>query len=230
MRDFRTGAYRHRGAIASRRVTEPTVDVPGRCAARPGGAPRQPLVGRPRLPPARRRRDRRGPARSRASTRGPSPRTACRGSTSSGDRRSSSSAVYRIGGWTGLALLRAGLVGVIFGAILLIGLRRGLSPRNAALVTLGAFAVAAPALALAPAVAGHGLLRDPAGPRLGAAPPSGRVSGRSRSWCSSGRTSTAASSWRRSCWASPGSRTSPSAGAGAHRTLLIALVSVARPA
>ena len=31
------------------------------------------------------------------------------------------STVYRIGGWTGLALFRAGLVGVVFGSILLIG-------------------------------------------------------------------------------------------------------------
>jgi hypothetical protein len=57
-------------------------------------------------------------------------------------------AVYRLGGWTGLALLRAALVGVVFGSVLVIGLRRGLSPRNAALLTLVAFAIAAPALAL----------------------------------------------------------------------------------
>ena len=64
------------------------------------------------------------------------------------------SAVYQVGGWTGLALLRAGLVGMVFGAVLLIGLRRGLAPRNAAFVTLGAFAVAAPALALRPQLLG----------------------------------------------------------------------------
>src|SRR5688572_20255803 len=64
------------------------------------------------------------------------------------------SIVHRLGGWTGLALLRATLVGVVFGAVLLIGLRRGMSPRNAALLTLGAFAVAAPALALRPQLLG----------------------------------------------------------------------------
>ena len=64
------------------------------------------------------------------------------------------SIVYRVGGWTGLALFRAGLVGVVFGAVLLIGLRRGMSPRNAALLALGAFAVAAPALALRPQLLG----------------------------------------------------------------------------
>jgi len=64
------------------------------------------------------------------------------------------SIVHRIGGWTGLALLRAALVGVIFGAVLSIGLRRGMSPRTAALLTIGAFAVAAPALALRPQLLG----------------------------------------------------------------------------
>lgn len=64
------------------------------------------------------------------------------------------SIVHRIGGWTGLALARAALVGVIFGAVLVIGLRRGMPPRNAALLTLGAFAVAAPALAMRPQLLG----------------------------------------------------------------------------
>jgi len=66
-------------------------------------------------------------------------------------------AVYRIGGWTGLAALRATLVGVIFGCVLLVGLRRGLSPRNAALLTIAVFAVAAPALALRPQLLGMAL-------------------------------------------------------------------------
>jgi len=66
-------------------------------------------------------------------------------------------AVYRIGAWTGLAILRAALVGVIFGCVLLLGLRRGLSPRNAALLTLAVFAVAAPALALRPQLLGMAL-------------------------------------------------------------------------
>ena len=63
-------------------------------------------------------------------------------------------AVYRVGGWTGLALLRAVLVGVIFGLLLVIGIRGGLSTRSAALVTLAAFFVAAPALALRPQLLG----------------------------------------------------------------------------
>jgi hypothetical protein len=66
-------------------------------------------------------------------------------------------AVYRVGGWTGLAMLRAALVGVIFGCVLLIGVRRGLSSRNAALLTLVVFAVAAPALALRPQLLGMAL-------------------------------------------------------------------------
>ena len=64
------------------------------------------------------------------------------------------SMVYRVGGWTGLALLRAALVGVVFAAVVSIALRRVLSPRNAALLTLAAFAVAAPALALRPQLLG----------------------------------------------------------------------------
>ena len=56
--------------------------------------------------------------------------------------------VYRLGGWTGLAVLRALLVGVVFASLLAIAVRRGLSPRTAALLTLVAFAIAAPALAL----------------------------------------------------------------------------------
>jgi hypothetical protein len=66
-------------------------------------------------------------------------------------------AVYRVGGWTGLALLRAALVGIIFGAVLAIALRRGVSARNAALVTLAAFVIAAPALALRPQLLGMAL-------------------------------------------------------------------------
>jgi hypothetical protein len=66
-------------------------------------------------------------------------------------------AAYRIGSWTGLAVLRAALVGVIFGCVLLIGLRRGLSSRNAALLTIAVFAVAAPALALRPQLLGMAL-------------------------------------------------------------------------
>ena len=63
-------------------------------------------------------------------------------------------AVYRLGGWTGLVVLRAALVGLIFGCLLVIGLRRGLGPRRAAWLTMAAFLVAAPALALRPQLLG----------------------------------------------------------------------------
>jgi hypothetical protein len=60
----------------------------------------------------------------------------------------------RLGGWTGLALLRAVLTGIIFASLIAIGRRHGLAPRNAALLTLAAFLVAAPALALRPQLFG----------------------------------------------------------------------------
>ncbi len=63
-------------------------------------------------------------------------------------------AVFRVGGWTGLALLRAALVGITFGAVLVIGHRRGMPARTGALVTLAAFVLAAPALALRPQLIG----------------------------------------------------------------------------
>jgi hypothetical protein len=63
-------------------------------------------------------------------------------------------AVNRLGGWTGLAILRAALVGLIFGALVVIGRRRGLDARTAALLSLVAFVVAAPALALRPQLLG----------------------------------------------------------------------------
>ena len=62
--------------------------------------------------------------------------------------------VEQIGGWTGLAVLRAALVGLIFGCLLLISLRRDLSARRAAWLTLAAFLVASPALALRPQLLG----------------------------------------------------------------------------
>lgn len=62
--------------------------------------------------------------------------------------------VYRLGGWTGLVVLRAALVGLIFGCLLLIGVRRGLGARRAAWLTLAAFLVASPALALRPQLLG----------------------------------------------------------------------------
>ncbi len=221
MRDFRTGAYRHRGALASRRVTEPTLDVPGRCAARPGSAPRQPLVGRPRLPPARRRRDRpdgRDPARRHLDVHCGRSAVARPAMGIAGHPRRPSTASVAGRAWR---CFERGSWACIFGAVLLIGLRRGLSPRNAALLTLGAFAVAAPALALRPQLLGMAcfaiLLVLVADRRRHPA-----VSGRSPSWRSSGPTSTAASSSRPPFSASPGSRMWPSAGRGApdapHRT------------
>ena len=50
----------------------------------------------------------------------------------------------------GLAIVRAGLVGIVFGTVFLLCYRRGLEARRAAFLALGAFIVAAPALALRP--------------------------------------------------------------------------------
>lgn len=66
--------------------------------------------------------------------------------------------VYRLAGWTGLTILRATLVGFTFGCLYAIGRRRGLDVRRAAWLTLGAFVVAAVALALRPQLIGMALL------------------------------------------------------------------------
>ena len=61
-------------------------------------------------------------------------------------------AVFSAGGWAGLAILRAALVALAFG-LLLAAIRTrapGLGPRTVALLVIGAFIVAAPALALRP--------------------------------------------------------------------------------
>lgn len=60
--------------------------------------------------------------------------------------------VFRLGGWTGLVLLRAGLVGLAFGLLLLVIRRRapGIGPRSAALLVIAAFLVSVTALALRP--------------------------------------------------------------------------------
>ena len=63
-------------------------------------------------------------------------------------------AVERIGSWTGLALFRALLTGVIFGALVVVARRRGLAARTTALLVLSAFVIAAPALALRPQLLG----------------------------------------------------------------------------
>jgi hypothetical protein len=66
-------------------------------------------------------------------------------------------AIYGLAGWTGLALLRAALTGFIFGCLYLIGRRRGLIARDAALLSLAAFVVSAVALGLRPQLIGMAL-------------------------------------------------------------------------
>ena len=65
--------------------------------------------------------------------------------------------VYRLLGWSGLALLRAGLVGLTFGFLFLACRARGLDRRRAAWLTLAAFVVSAVALALRPQLFGMAL-------------------------------------------------------------------------
>ena len=65
--------------------------------------------------------------------------------------------VEQLGGWTGLALVRAGLTATIVGSVFYVARRRGLDARTAALLTLAAFVVAAPALALRPQLFGLAL-------------------------------------------------------------------------
>ena len=62
--------------------------------------------------------------------------------------------VYRALGWSGLVLLRAALTAVIVGATLSIARRRGLDDRTAAVLTVIAFVIAAPAMALRPQLFG----------------------------------------------------------------------------
>ena len=59
-------------------------------------------------------------------------------------------AVYQAAGWTGLALLRAALVGATFWLVTTTLRSMGCAARPAALLALGGFLVAAPALALRP--------------------------------------------------------------------------------
>jgi hypothetical protein len=65
--------------------------------------------------------------------------------------------VYRLGGWTGLVVLRAVLVAIIVGCLFVIGRDRGLSTRWAALLALAAFVVSAAALGLRPQLLGMAL-------------------------------------------------------------------------
>ena len=64
---------------------------------------------------------------------------------------------YDLAGWTGLVLLRAALVAATFGCTFLVARGAGLSDRTAALLTLGAFVIAAPALGLRPQLFGMAL-------------------------------------------------------------------------
>lgn len=63
-------------------------------------------------------------------------------------------ATYDLAGWTGLAVLRAALVACIFASVFLVARQAGLANRTASWLTLGAFAIAAPALALRPQLFG----------------------------------------------------------------------------
>jgi hypothetical protein len=63
-------------------------------------------------------------------------------------------AVFRIGGWTGLVILRAALVGVAFGLLFDLCRRRAGSVRVAAWLTLGAFVCASITLGLRPQLFG----------------------------------------------------------------------------
>jgi hypothetical protein len=62
--------------------------------------------------------------------------------------------IYRVGGWNGLVLVRALLVGVVFWALFEIGRRRGLGMRGAAWLSLAAFVVSVVALGLRPQLLG----------------------------------------------------------------------------
>jgi hypothetical protein len=63
-------------------------------------------------------------------------------------------AAYRSAGWTGLVLLRALLVGLLFGLVVATARVQGLGRRNAALLTLGVFVVTAVTLGLRPQLFG----------------------------------------------------------------------------
>jgi hypothetical protein len=67
-------------------------------------------------------------------------------------------ATFRVGGWTGLVIMRAALVGLLFGLLFLACRVRGADLRRGAWLTLGAFFVSAVALALRPQLFGMVLL------------------------------------------------------------------------
>ena len=121
-------------------------------------ADRQPVERRPRVPPPGRRADPRGrrhPADRHLDLHG---RRALRGSTSSGAPRRSSPRCTASAGWTGLVILRAALVGLLFGLLFLACRLRGADIRRAAWLTLAAFLISAVALALRPQLFGMVLL------------------------------------------------------------------------
>jgi hypothetical protein len=60
----------------------------------------------------------------------------------------------RIGGWTLIVLLRAALTGLVFACLYLIGRRHGLDARTSGLLSLVAFLVASPAMAMRPQLLG----------------------------------------------------------------------------
>ena len=120
---------------------------------------------------------------------------------------SSSDTTYQVSGWGGLAILRAALVGFVFGMVFLLCFRRGLEARRAAMLTLGAFVVAAPALALRPQLIAMALFALRSCSSLNDMSIRGD-SGSCRSSRSSGRTCTAVSSWLRQSSGLPGWRTS----------------------
>jgi len=61
---------------------------------------------------------------------------------------------YRLGGWELLAVLRAGMVAAIVGLLVAVAISRGAALRTAAILSLLAFLVAVPALALRPQLFG----------------------------------------------------------------------------
>jgi hypothetical protein len=61
---------------------------------------------------------------------------------------------HSLGGWELLTVLRAALVAVLAGLLVAVAMTRGASPRAAAILSLGAFLVAVPALALRPQLFG----------------------------------------------------------------------------
>jgi hypothetical protein len=63
-------------------------------------------------------------------------------------------AIHALADWTGLVVLRALVVGAVFATVLAAARARGLETRRAALLTIAAFVVAAPALGLRPQLFG----------------------------------------------------------------------------